>query len=66
MSEATAVSTSPIVNASAPVAPSSAMLVSAISVSVGASFAAVTVRTNVSLVVVVPSFTVTVIVAVPN
>ena len=34
--------------------------------SVGASFTAVTVRANVSLVVVVPSFTVTVIVAVPD
>ncbi len=66
VSEAAAVSTSPIVNASALVAPSSAMLVSAMSVIVGASFTAVTVRTKVSLVVVVPSLTVTAIVDVPN
>ena len=66
VSEPAAVSTSLIVKTSAPVALSSAMLVSAMSVIVGTSFTASTVTTKVSLVVAVPSLTVTVIVAVPN
>ena len=62
---AAAVSTSPTVTASAPVAVSSVVVWSATSLIVGGSLTAVTVRTKVSLVVAVPSSTVTVIVAVP-
>jgi hypothetical protein len=61
-----AVSTSPTVKASAAVAVPLSVVWLAIAAMVGTSFTAVTVRTKVSLVVVVPSFTVTVIVAVPN
>ena len=61
-----AVSASPTVNASAPVFASSLIVWLAISEIVGASFTAVTVSTNVSLAVKVPSDTVTVMVDVPD
>jgi hypothetical protein len=63
---AAAVSTSPTVTASAPVAVSSFVVCAAIAVMVGASFTAVTVSTNVVGVEVVPSPTDTVIVDVPD
>jgi hypothetical protein len=65
VSDATAVSASPTVNESALVAVSSFVDCAAISLIVGASLTAVTVNTNVSEVVNVPSLTVTVIVALP-
>ena len=72
VSEAAAVSTSPIVNASALVAVSSAVVVLAMSVIVGASFTAVTATVKVCVVVSTPppavpplSVTVTVMTAVP-
>jgi hypothetical protein len=60
-----AVSKSPTVNEIADVAVSSFVVWAAISLIVGASLTAVTVNTNVSVAVNVPSLTVTVIVAVP-
>jgi len=62
---AAGVSTSPTVTGRAPVAVSSAVVWSVTSLIVGGSFCAVTVRTKVSLVVAVPSLTLTVMVADP-
>jgi hypothetical protein len=65
VNEATAVSISSTVNEIALVAVSSLVVWAAMSLMVGPSFTAFTVKTNVSVELFNPSFTVTVIVAVP-
>src|SRR5687768_16208072 len=63
---AAAVSTSPMVKVRAAVGVSSLVARSAMSVIVGTSLTALTVKTKVSLLLAVPSLTVTVMVAVPD